>query len=103
MMILSMRMSTDVILTSIRTLFPLLLRLSSEHVCLDANVRNVKLIMPNSSLICCQKLFSSDLGTFYGEDNVLLQDFSVFSSVRRLYQTTLNRALDRLHCTSDSC
>lgn len=30
MMILSMRMSSDVILTSIRTLFPLLLRLSSE-------------------------------------------------------------------------
>lgn len=53
MMILSMRMSSDVILTSIRTLFPLMLRLSSERVCLDANVRNVKLIMPNSSLICC--------------------------------------------------
>ena len=45
MMILSMRMSSDVILTSIRTLFPLLLRVSSEHVCLDANVRDVKLIM----------------------------------------------------------
>lgn len=53
MMILSMRMSSDVILTSILTLFPLLLRLSSEHVCLDANVRKVKLIMTNSSLICC--------------------------------------------------
>ena len=48
MMILSMRMSSDVILTSIRTLFPLLLRLSPEHVCLDANVRNVKLIMPEA-------------------------------------------------------
>ena len=53
MMILSRRMSSDVMLTSIRTLFPLFRRLSSEHVCLDANVRNVKLIMPNSSLICC--------------------------------------------------
>ena len=42
MMILSMRMSSDAILTSIRTLFPLLLPLSPEHVCLDANVRNVK-------------------------------------------------------------
>ena len=41
MMILSMRMSSDVILTSIRTLFPLLLRLSSQHVCLDANVRKM--------------------------------------------------------------
>ena len=57
MMILSMRMSSDVILTSIRTLFPLLLRLSSEHVCLDANVRNVKLIMPNSSLILLLEAF----------------------------------------------
>ena len=56
MMILSRRMSSDVMLTSIRTLFPLFRRLSSEHVCLDANVRNVKLIMPNSSLFCCWKL-----------------------------------------------
>ena len=56
MMILSRGMSSDVILTSIRTLFPLLRRLSSQHVCLYANVRKVKLIMPNSSLFCCWKL-----------------------------------------------
>ena len=76
------------------TRFPLLLRLSPEHVCVDANVRNVKLIMPEA--------FIKRLRDILGGRQCSFTSFQRFKLGQTIVSNDPQSSLDRLHRTSDS-